>query len=43
MPPSFRRNAMVTSVAIPLALTGICSFLVGRAVYNMSLGVGKID
>ncbi|KAI5412399.1 hypothetical protein KIW84_057173 [Lathyrus oleraceus] len=31
----------VTSVAIPIALAGTSLFLIGRGIYNMSLGIGK--
>ncbi|KAI4322388.1 hypothetical protein L6164_022090 [Bauhinia variegata] len=31
----------ITSVAIPLALAGSSLFLIGRGIYNMSLGIGK--
>ncbi|KAI4334272.1 hypothetical protein L6164_018982 [Bauhinia variegata] len=31
----------ITSVAIPLALAGTSLFLIGRGIYNMSLGIGK--
>ncbi|KAG1365833.1 hypothetical protein COCNU_12G008330 [Cocos nucifera] len=35
------RYDKITSVAIPLALAASSMFLVGRGVYNMSLGIGK--
>ncbi|CAJ2660140.1 cox viia-like protein [Trifolium pratense] len=31
----------VTSVAIPAALAATSLFLIGRGIYNMSLGIGK--
>ncbi|XP_059627313.1 uncharacterized protein LOC132270124 [Cornus florida] len=31
----------LTSVAIPVALAGASLFLIGRGIYNMSLGIGK--
>ncbi|XP_010931219.1 uncharacterized protein [Elaeis guineensis] len=35
------RYDVITSVAIPLALAASSIFLIGRGVYNMSLGIGK--
>ncbi|XP_028756846.1 uncharacterized protein LOC114716077 isoform X1 [Neltuma alba] len=31
----------ITSVAIPLALAGASIYMIGRGIYNMSLGIGK--
>ncbi|KAH7667547.1 hypothetical protein IHE45_12G066500 [Dioscorea alata] len=35
------RYDMITSVAIPAALTATSLFLIGRGIYNMSYGIGK--
>ncbi|KAK6942663.1 Cytochrome c oxidase subunit VII [Dillenia turbinata] len=33
----------ITSVAIPLALAASSLYLIGRGVYNMSCGIGKLE
>ncbi|KAK6943979.1 Cytochrome c oxidase subunit VII [Dillenia turbinata] len=33
----------ITSVAIPLALAASSLYLIGRGVYNMSRGIGKLE
>ncbi|KAJ0978354.1 hypothetical protein J5N97_013828 [Dioscorea zingiberensis] len=35
------RYDMITSVAIPIALTASSLYLIGRGIYNMSYGIGK--
>nr|GEV14853.1 hypothetical protein CTI12_AA023280 [Tanacetum cinerariifolium] len=41
--PTYLKGPMdkITSVAIPLALAGSSLYLIGRGIYNMSLGIGK--
>ena len=37
------KGALLTSVAIPLALTAVALAGLGRGFYNMSMGLGKLD
>lgn len=38
-----RRNAYVTSVAIPMALGATAAAFLAKGIYNLSSGTGKLD